>query len=139
MRPEQIELVRKTFAKIQPVSYKAAEMFYRHLFETDPSLRQLFKRDIKKQGRMLMQMIDFAVKGLDDPEIILPAIQALGKRHVGYGVKEEHYETVGNALLWTLEQGLGDAFTLEVKEAWSEAYKLLAGVMIEAASGSKCT
>lgn len=134
MRPEQIELVRKTFAKIQPVSDKAAEMFYRHLFETDPSLRQLFKRDIKKQGRMLMQMIDFAVKGLDDPEIILPAIQALGKRHVGYGVKEEYYETVGNALLWTLEQGLGDDFTLEVKEAWSEAYKLLAGVMIEAAS-----
>ena len=138
MSPEQIELVRKTFAKIQPVSDKAAEMFYRHLFETDPSLRQLFKRDIKKQGRMLMQMIDFAVKGLDDPEIILPTVQALGKRHIGYGVKEEYYETVGNALLWTLAQGLGDDFTPEVKEAWSEAYKLLAGVMIEAASGNKC-
>ncbi|MCF6147581.1 MAG: hemin receptor [Candidatus Kuenenia sp.] len=133
MRADQIALVQKTFAKVQPVSDKAAEMFYRHLFELNPSFKLLFKRDIKKQGRMLMQMIDFAVKGLDDPETILPTIQDLGKRHVGYGVKEEDYDTVGEALLWTLEQGLGSDFTQEVKEAWGEAYKLLASVMINAA------
>ncbi|MBM4055472.1 MAG: hemin receptor [Planctomycetes bacterium] len=137
MKAEQIALVQKTFAKVQPVSDKAAEMFYQHLFELNPSFKSLFKKDMKKQGRMLMQMIEFAVKGLDDPETILPAIQDLGKRHVGYGVKEEDYATVGEALLWTLEQGLGSGFTQEVKEAWGEAYKLLAGVMINAAKGCK--
>ena len=81
---------------------------------------------------MLMQMIDFAVKGIDEPDTILPTIQDLGKRHVGYGVKEEYYGTVGEALLWTLEQGLGEDFTSEAKEAWTEAYKLLSGVMIDA-------
>jgi nitric oxide dioxygenase len=88
---------------------------------------------MKKQGRMLMQMIDFAVKGIDEPDTILPTIQDLGKRHVGYGVKEEYYSTVGEALLWTLEQGLGKDFTPEAKDAWTEAYKLLSGVMISAA------
>ncbi len=80
-----------------------------------------------------MQMIDFAVKGIDEPDTILPTIQDLGKRHVGYGVKEEYYDTVGEALLWTLEQGLGESFTPEAKNAWAEAYKLLSGVMIDAA------
>lgn len=136
MRSEQIVVVRKTFAKIQPISDNAAEMFYQHLFEMYPSLRPLFKRDMKKQGRMLMQMIDFAVKGLDDPETILPTIQALGKRHIGYGVKEEYYDTVGKALLWTLEQGLGSDFTQEAKEAWGEAYKLLASAMIDGSKNS---
>ena len=82
---------------------------------------------------MLMQMLSFAVGGLDDPDTILPTIQDLGKRHVGYGVKEEYYGTVGEVLLWTLEQGLGSDFTPEAKEAWTEAYKLLSGVMINAA------
>ena len=133
MNADQIEIVQKTFEKVCSISETAAELFYKRLFELNPSFKSLFKGDMKKQGRMLMQMLDFAVKGIDDPDTILPTIQDLGKRHVGYGVKEEYYTTVGEALLWTLEQGLGADFTPEAKEAWTEAYKLLSGVMINAA------
>ena len=133
MNADQIEIVQKTFEKVLPISETAAELFYKRLFELNPSFKSLFKGDMKKQGRMLMQMLDFAVKGIDEPDTILPTIQDLGKRHVGYGVKEEYYGTVGEALLWTLEQGLGENFTSEAKEAWTEAYKLLSGVMINAA------
>ena len=133
MKADQIAIVQETFEKIRPISETAAELFYRRLFELNPSFKSLFKGDMKKQGRMLMQMIDFAVKGIDEPDTILPTIQDLGKRHVGYGVKEEYYDTVGEALLWALEQGLGEDFTSEVKDAWTEAYKLLSGVMISAA------
>ncbi len=133
MNDDQVRIVQETFEKVRPISETAAELFYKRLFELNPSLESLFKGDMKKQGRMLMQMIDFAVKGIDEPETILPTIQDLGKRHVGYGVKEEYYSTVGEALLWTLEQGLGNDFTPEAKEAWTEAYKLLSGVMINAA------
>lgn len=133
MNVDQIAIVQETFEKVRPISETAAEMFYKHLFELNPSFKSLFKKDMKKQGRMLMQMLSFAVSGLDDPDSILPTIQDLGKRHVRYGVKEEDYDTVGEALLWTLGQGLGEDFTDDAKEAWTEAYKLLSGVMINAA------
>jgi hemoglobin-like flavoprotein len=133
MNDEQVRIVQETFEKVRTISETAAELFYKRLFELNPSFKSLFKGDMKKQGRMLMQMIDYAVKGLDEPDTILPTIQDLGKRHVGYGVKEEYYCTVGESLLWTLEQGLGSDFTPEAKEAWTEAYKLLSGVIIDAA------
>ncbi len=133
MNADQITIVQETFEKVRPISETAAELFYKRLFELNPSFKSLFKADMKKQGRMLMQMIDYAVKGLDEPDTILPTIQDLGKRHVGYGVKEEYYDTVGEALLWTLQQGLGEDFTPEAEDAWAEAYKLLSGVMISAA------
>ncbi len=133
MNADQIAIVQATFEKVRPISETAAELFYKRLFELNPSLKSLFKGDMKKQGRMLMQMIDFAVKGIDEPDTILPTIRDLGKRHVGYGVKEEYYDTVGEALLWTLEQGLGESVTPEARDAWAEAYKLLSGVMIDAA------
>jgi Hemoglobin-like flavoprotein len=133
MNADQIAIVQETFKKVLPISETAAELFYKRLFELNPSFKSLFKGDMKEQGRMLMQMIDFAVKGIDEPDTILPTIRDIGKRHVGYGVKEEYYGTVGEALLWTLEQGLGEDFTSEAKDAWAEAYKLLSGVMIDAA------
>ena len=133
MKVDQIMLVQETFEKVRPISEVAAELFYNRLFELAPSLKSLFKGDMKTQGRMLMQMIDYAVTGLNKPDSIIPIIQDLGKRHVGYGVKEEYYETVGEALLWSLEQGLGKDFTPDVKEAWTEAYKLLSDTMKSAA------
>ena len=69
---------------------------------------------------------------------IVPAVRALGARHVGYGVRAEHYAVVGTALLWTLEQGLGAAFTPAVRDAWAAAYRALAGVMVDAAYGPAC-
>jgi len=129
MKVDQITLVQDTFDKIRPISEKAAKLFYNRLFELDPSLKSLFKGDMKTQGKMLMQMLDYAVTGLDRLDTIVLAIQNLGIRHAGYGVKDEYYETVGEALLWTLEQGLGKDFTPDVKDAWVEAYKLLSDIM----------
>lgn len=134
MTSDQIRLVQSSFQKIIPISETAADLFYQRLFELDPALRPLFKGDMKDQGRKLMHMIAAAVHGLDQPETILPVIQNLGKRHAGYGVQTRHYDTVGAALLWTLEQGLGEDFTPEIKAAWTETYRLLAGTMQNAAA-----
>ncbi len=133
MTPDQIELVQKTFADIKPIAATAAELFYNRLFTIDPKLRPLFKGDIRQQGQMLMSMLGVAVNGLNKLETLAPAVRQLGARHVGYGVRDEHYATVGAALLWTLAEGLGDAFTPAVREAWVNAYALLANVMQEGA------
>jgi hemoglobin-like flavoprotein len=128
----QKELVQKSFAQVRPIADAAAALFYRRLFELDPTLRPLFKGDLKEQGRKLMDMLGLAVKGLDRPEALLPALAALGRRHAGYGVNKHDYETVGEALIWTLEQGLGPSFTPDVREAWEAVYGFVAGAMREA-------
>ncbi|UCE75831.1 MAG: hemin receptor [Gammaproteobacteria bacterium] len=134
MTPEQTMLVKSSWEKVLPISDKAAELFYGRLFELDPDLKSLFKGDMEEQGRKLMRMISTAVAALDRLEAIVPAVQQLGVRHVGYGVKDEHYDTVGAALLWTLQQGLGEGFTADVKEAWTSVYGVLAGTMKSAAA-----
>jgi hemoglobin-like flavoprotein len=136
MHAQQIALVQQSFTQVVPSAETATALFYERLFTLDSRVKALFTGDMKQQGRMLMQAIGLAVKGLQQPETILPTIQDLGKRHKGYGVQTEHYATVGAALLWTLEQGLGEAFTPEVKDAWTAAYTLLATVMQEAAASA---
>ncbi|OYY26324.1 MAG: hemin receptor [Azorhizobium sp. 35-67-15] len=133
MTPVQIELIQSSFAKVAPISDQAAALFYARLFETTPQVKPLFKGDITEQGRKLMATLAIVVKGLSNLEAVVPAAQALAKRHVAYGVEAAHYPPVGAALLWTLEQGLGADFTPEVRDAWSEAYGLLSSVMIAAA------
>jgi hemoglobin-like flavoprotein len=133
MTPRQIALVRETFAAVKPIAADAADLFYDRLFALDPSLRALFKSDLRAQGAKLMQMIGVAVAGLDKLETIVPAVKALGQRHRGYGVQPAHYATVGEALLWTLGKGLGPAFTDEARDAWLAAYTLLAGAMQQGA------
>ena len=135
MTPEKIELVQSTFRKVMPISATAAELFYGLLFELDPSLKPLFKGDMKVQGQKLMQMIGTAVARLKDLPTLVPVVEALGKKHAGYGVKPEYYDTVGAALLWTLGKGLGDAYTPEANAAWTETYTTLATVMKTAAYG----
>ena len=130
---DQIAIVRSTFAAVDKIADTAAELFYNKLFELDPSVRGMFKGDMVAQGRKLMIMIKTAVAGLDRLETIVPAVEKLGKRHVGYGVIDSHYDTVGAALLWTLGQGLGDAFTAEAEEAWTSVYGTLAATMKHAA------
>jgi len=134
MTPEQIELVQSSWEMVKPISDKAAELFYGKLFELNPAYRELFPSDMTEQGRKLMAMINTAVNGLNNLEGIVPAVQEMGKRHVGYGVKDEDYDTVGEALLWTLGAGLGDAFTDDVKQAWTDTYVLLATTMKDAAA-----
>lgn len=133
MNQKQIDLVQQSFAKVLPISEAAAGLFYLRLFQLDPSLEKMFKGDMKQQGRMLMSMLNTAVQGLSNLGQIVPAVQSLGRRHAGYGVSRGHYATVGEALLWTLERGLGADFTADTREAWTEAYGLLAGVMQQAA------
>ena len=133
MTPEQITLVQSSWEKVKPISEQAAELFYGKLFELDPSLRPLFKGDMKEQGKKLMATLNLAVVSLTKLDEILPALKDLGKRHVDYGVPDASYQTVGQALLWTLGQGLGDDFTEDVKKAWTTTYVTLSNVMLEAA------
>ncbi len=134
MDQESIRLVQQTWKQVDPIREQAAALFYGRLFELDPSLRPLFKGDMAEQGRKLMNMLATAAMGLDRLDSIVGEVQALGRRHVAYGVQDAHYDTVGAALLWTLEQGLGEAFTPQVKAAWAEAYTLLADTMKQAAA-----
>lgn len=133
MTPEQISLVQESFKSVAPIAPVAADIFYARLFEVSPQLRPMFPQDMAEQKKRLMQMIGTAVTNLHNVGEIAPAVQELGKRHVGYGVKDEHYDLVGAALLFTLGKGLGEAFTPEVEAAWAEAYGLLATVMKDAA------
>ena len=135
MTPRQIVLVRESWQGVRPISDRAAELFYERLFQLDPGLRSMFRGDMATQGRKLMVMIDTVVGRLDRLGELVPAVQALGQRHAGYGVADEHYAIVGTALLDILRAGLGDAFDAEVEEAWAVAYGTLAGVMKEAAAG----
>jgi len=135
MTPEQVSLVRASFAKIAPIAPAAAGLFYDRLFSLDPKLRDLFTGDMAEQGRKLMAMIATAVAGLDRPDDLGPALRAMGARHARYGVRDADYGTVAGALLWTLEQGLGDSFTLETREAWTACYISIAAQMQAGAAG----
>jgi len=133
MTPQQIELVQNSFAQVTPISDEAGRIFYGRLFNIAPEVRVLFRGDMDEQGRKLMAMLAAVVNGLRNLDMIIPAAEALAIRHIDYGVEAEHYKPVGEALLWTLEQGLGDAFDTPTREAWIAAYELLTKVMIEAA------
>ena len=129
----QKTLVQDSFATIAPIADDAAVLFYQRLFELDPSLEPMFRGNMAEQRKKLMQMLTAAVKGLDRLDQLVPVVENLGRRHAGYGVTDAHYDTVGSALLWTLQMGLGRAFTAEVKDAWATVYGLLATTMKEAA------
>ena len=134
MQENQVALVQQSWKKVLPIRSLAAELFYTRLFELDPSLRAMFKGNMAEQGSKLIMMIGTAVAGLSRPSELIPAVEALGARHVDYGVKDAHYDTVGNALLDTLHKGLGDDFTSEVEVAWVAVYSLLATTMKDAAA-----
>ncbi len=134
MTPQQIELVQQSFAKVVPIADQAATLFYDRLFEIAPEVKPMFHdADMAEQRRKLMATLGIVVAGLSRLETVLPAASALAKKHVGYGVKDEHYPIVGNALLWTLERGLGDAWNPELAEAWTTTYGTLSGYMISEA------
>jgi hemoglobin-like flavoprotein len=133
--PDQIKLVQDSFSKVAPISEQAAVLFYGRLFEVAPAVRAMFPDDMTEQRKKLMATLAVVVNGLTKLEAVLPAASALAKRHVGYGAKPEHYPIVGGALLWTLEKGLGDAWTPETASAWTAAYGTLSGYMISEAYG----
>ncbi|WP_430461325.1 globin family protein [Thalassolituus sp. LLYu03] len=130
---KQKQLVRETFAAVEPIADTAAELFYGKLFEYDPSLKALFKGDMKQQGRKLMAALKLAVATLDNLDKLVPVLQQMAVKHLDYGVKVDDYTPVGNALLYALKTGLADAYTDDVKEAWTETYRVVATVMRQAA------
>src|SRR5580698_7910471 len=136
MTPDEVKLVQQSFSKVAPISDQVAVLFYDRLFEVAPQVRSMFPDDMTEQRKKLMMMLAAVVGGLGDLPSILPAASALAKRHVAYGAKAEHYPVVGSALLWTLEKGLGEAWTPDVAAAWTTAYGTLSGYMISDAYGS---
>ena len=135
MNPRQVELVQQSFARTKPIAAHVAATFYAELFALEPSLRPMFKGDMIVQGDKLMRMLAHVVDALTNPPALLPAVQALAIKHLSYGVEARHYALVGTALLRTLRHELGAEFTLEAREAWSAALKLLSQAMCEAAYG----
>lgn len=133
MNPNTIPLVTQSWAQVAPIAREAAALFYGNLFSADPTLKPLFRsQDMDVQGAKLMQMIGAAVAKLNDLPTLVPILKSLGRRHADYGVQDAHYATVGGALLKTLGQGLGEAFTPDVEAAWTEVYGVMATVMIDA-------
>ena len=126
---DDILRVRASFALVVPIKEAAADLFYNRLFEIAPQVRALFPENLVEQKRKLMAMIATAVGGLHNLDTLVPAVKALGARHVAYGATTEHYAVVGDALLWTLERGLGDAFTPDVRQSWTKVYGTLAAAM----------
>ncbi len=135
MTPEQVKSVQDSFAKVVPIADTAAAIFYDRLFEIAPETRALFPAEMTEQRRKLIATLAAVVNGLGNLDSILPTASALAKRHVGYGVTAKHYEPVGEALLWTLQRGLGSAWTVEVAAGWIAAYATLSGFMIREANG----
>jgi len=131
MTPKEVALVQASFIKVAPIAGAAADLFYDRLFETAPDVRRMFPNDLAEQKKKLMTMLGTAVAGLSKLEALLPVVRALGARHAGYGVAARHFAPVGAALIWTLEQGLGDGFTPDVKAAWVEVYGVLSRTMID--------
>ncbi len=135
MTPEQVSLVQGSFSKVAPIADQAAVLFYDRLFELAPQVKAMFPADMTEQRRKLMATLAVVVNGLSNLESILPAASALAQRHVAYGAKAEHYPVVGSALLWTLEKGLGEEWSADIASAWTVAYAILSGFMIEQAYG----
>lgn len=129
----QKQLVQDSWEAVLPIAQTAVGMFYERLFETHPELRSLFPEDLSTQRGKLAKALNLAVRGLDDPSRLVPVLEEMGARHVGYGVEESHYDAVGASLLWTLEQGLGDAWNEDLADAWGAVYGVVAGVMVQGA------
>ena len=137
LTPQQISRVQESFDLVQPMAMAAASVFYARLFDLDPGLRRLFPEDLLDQQRKLMQLLGAGVRGLSRPEQLFPVLRDLGRRHTGYGVRPEDYDTVGAALIWTLERGLGDAFGPDLRAAWTAAYAVMAAAMQEGTAGEQ--
>jgi hemoglobin-like flavoprotein len=133
MTPEQIELVQSSFAKIRPAAPKVASLFYSRLFQVAPQVRPMFPENMGEQGKKLMAILGTAVQSLTNLPALVPVLEELAQKHLAYGVEAEHYDTVGEVLLWTLEQGLADAFTEDVREAWVLTYGIVSQTMCAAA------
>lgn len=132
MKAEELKLVLDSLTLVQSIADEVAKSFYKHLFEIAPQTKKLFTGDMERQGTMLMTSLSLAVSGLSNMDEILPSVQALGERHVSYGVKPEYFQPASESFIWALENHLGDQFTPALKEAWTLAFQSLIDVMFNA-------
>lgn len=132
----KIHLVRRSFAEVERQTHVAALEFYRRLFEAQPQLRLMFATEIEQQACKLMDMLSFTISLLEKPGALVPELEQLGARHVGYGVREEHYAMVEDALVGMLRHVLGTAFTLTVESAWRELYATMREAMLRGAASA---
>jgi hemoglobin-like flavoprotein len=126
----QVKLIQTSFQQVLPIADTAGMLLYQRIFTLAPETRALFDDDIAPQAKRLMAAVKVVVDGLENLERVAPMLVKLGARHVRYGVRAEHFEVAGGALLWTLEQGLGEAFTPEVRDAWAAAWDVIADAML---------
>src|SRR5882724_9212664 len=136
---EQKKLVRTSITRAERMAEVVGLNFYKRLFELDPKLRPLFQHNIQEQSKKLMTTLKMVVDGLEYSHELVASIRALGRRHVQYGVKEQHYDTVGEALLWALEKTLGSDFSPQTRSAWGTVYSWMAATMKEAASEAQAS
>jgi hemoglobin-like flavoprotein len=135
MTEEQIVLVKKTWRIFRDINPRVVgAVFYGKLFTGNASIKRMFPAQMEEQYKKLMDMLSTIVARLDKLHELTPDIAAMAQRHVEYGVKPEQYKKVGEALLWTLQQGLGKDWNEEVKNAWLTCYTVLADAMINASS-----
>jgi hemoglobin-like flavoprotein len=133
MTPEQARLITTSWSSVASIADSAIEQFYNRLFEIDPSARALFRAtDMPEQRRKVIEALSLALQSLDDIEALTPTLEDLGRRHDRYGVTVAQYDSVGQALLWTLERGLGAAWTPAMAAAWTDLYGRLSSVMKQA-------
>ncbi|MBL8807749.1 MAG: hypothetical protein JNN22_12955 [Rhodospirillales bacterium] len=135
MTPQQIRLVRDSFARIAPSHQLVGARFYENLFRIDPSLRSHFQGDMREQGTKLIAAMAAVVRSLDEPSPAADLLRDLGKRHVGYGVDKRHYSAVGTALLETLGECFGPAFNAHLREAWVATFAVISDAMNSAGTG----
>ena len=132
MTTQQIALVQRSWEKIQPAMQAAGELFYHKLFVRAPQIRHLFKGDVREQAGKLGYTLTYVVSRLDKLDTVLDDVRKLAVNHNKYGAQPEHYAVVGECLLATIEVGMADSWNKELKEAWSTAYGILSGAMIQA-------
>lgn len=135
MTAEQVKIIRDTWNSIGPITKVVPKIFYDRLFEIDPSTKPLFTRTrMPSQHKKLMESMELVVENANNLDCMIPALEALGRRHVRYGVEDHHYDSVGVALMWTLERGCGAQFDAEARQAWTSVYQFIAGTMRQAAA-----
>lgn len=132
MTKYNFERVRKSWDIISKIDFEiVGGAFYIRLFEIAPDLRPMFRRtSMAGQSVKLGCMLSYIISKHEHMDDILEEVKFLGERHTGYGVKDEHYKVIGEALLWVLEQGLGAYWTEELQVAWKEFYEELSTRMM---------
>lgn len=124
--------MQASWEKVKPLGQAAGELFYSKLFEAAPGIRHMFSENIGPQAGKLVYMLSYVVASLHRLDTLEGDIRKLAARHAGYGAEPAHYAVVGQCLIATLKEGLGNGWNDELEQAWTTAYTILSEAMINA-------